>query len=106
MAQNTSKDLGKSIEMKICPKHASKSTHKNASENPRFQHLECGLEKPTTHTGTCLLGSLQWIECPILDGFLVENATPTIGRKYTITRKSHSRSGHSQSGRFVDRYPQ
>jgi hypothetical protein len=84
MAQNTSRYLGKTMEIKICPKHASKSTHKNAGANPRLQHLECGLEKPATHTGTCLLGSLEWLEFPILDGFLVANATPTTGIKSTI----------------------
>jgi hypothetical protein len=106
MAQNTSRDLGKTLEMKIRPKHASKSTHKNVGENPRLQHLEYGLEKPATHTGTRLLGSSQWPECPILDGLLATNATPTTGRKSTILRKSHSRSSHSQSGRFADKYPQ
>jgi hypothetical protein len=52
------------------------------------------------------MGSSQWPECPILDGFLAAISTPTTGRKYTILRKSHPRSDHSQSGRFVDRYPQ
>jgi hypothetical protein len=106
MAQNSNRALGKTLEMKICPKYAPKSTYKNAGENSGLQHLECGLEKSTTHTGTCFLGSPQWSECPILDGFLAANATPSTGRKSTILRKSHSRSCHSQSGRSVDRNPQ
>jgi len=93
------------MEMKICPKYTPKPTYKNAGENSRLQHMECSLEKSATHTGTCFLGSLQWSECPILDGFLVANATPSTGIKSTILRKSHSRPCHSQSSRFVDRYP-
>jgi hypothetical protein len=106
MAQNTSRDLEKTLEMQICPKYAPKSTYKNAGANSELQHLECGMKKSSTHIGACFMGSSQWLECPILDGFLATNATPSTRRKSTILRKSHSRSCHSQSSRFVDICPQ
>jgi len=106
MSQNTSKDLGKTMEMKICPKYAPKPTYNNAGENSGLQHLECSLEKSTTHIGPWFMGSSQWSKCPILDGFLAANATPTIGRKSSILYKSHKIYGHSQSGRSMDGYPQ
>jgi hypothetical protein len=70
--------------MQIFSKYAPNPTYKNAGENLGLQHLECGLEKLTTHTETFFLGSSQWSVCPILDGLMVENATPLIGRKSTI----------------------
>jgi hypothetical protein len=36
MAQNSSKDLGKTMEMKICPKYASEPSNKNAREDSRL----------------------------------------------------------------------
>jgi hypothetical protein len=106
MGQNTSTDLGKTLEMKICPKYASNSSCKDAGENSRLQHLECGLEKSATHPGTCFLGSSKWPKFLILDGLLAANSTPTTGRKSRILQKSHSRSCHSQSGISMDRNPQ
>jgi hypothetical protein len=94
MAQTTNRDMGKYLEMQICPKCTPKSTYNYVGENSGLQHLECSQEKLATHTGTCLLGSLELLEFPILDGFLVANATPTTGIKSTILCKSHSISFH------------
>jgi hypothetical protein len=37
MAQKSNKPLGKTLEMKICPKYAPKSTYNNAGENSGLQ---------------------------------------------------------------------
>jgi hypothetical protein len=60
MAQNASKDLGKTLEMQRFPKHASKTSYNNERANSRVQHMECDIEKFSTHIGTCFLGSSQW----------------------------------------------
>jgi hypothetical protein len=64
MAQNSNRALGKTLEMKICPKYAPKSTYKNVGENSGLQHLECSLEKSTTHIGTCFLGKFAMVRVP------------------------------------------
>ena len=59
--------LGATLEVEVYPPTFARKPHLDWQSDPWIQYLECNLAKLPTHPNSCILGSVKWPQCSVLD---------------------------------------